>query len=90
MNFRVYFTNKGGKKFLLNVVADRLEFLFQKRGILASSDLGQKTDNPKNLSWLSSVLPDNCCDPILQTITIPSFHVLSNPYFHNRSATQRN
>jgi hypothetical protein len=74
----VYFAKKGGKEFLLNVVADNLVFLFQNRKILVS-DLGQKTDNPNNLSRLSSVLLDNCCDPILQTNTIPSFHVLSNP-----------
>jgi len=75
----VYFTKKkGGEEFLLNIVADRLVFLSQNHEILVS-DLWQKTDNPNNLSWLSSVLPDNCCDPILQTITIPSFHILSNP-----------
>jgi hypothetical protein len=74
----VYFTKKGGKEFLLNVVADRLVFLSQNREILVS-DLGQKTDNPNSVSRLSTVLPDNCCDPIPQTITIPSFHILSNP-----------
>jgi hypothetical protein len=74
----VYFTKKGVKEFLLNIVAGRLVFLFQNREILVS-DLGQKTANPNNLSWLSSVLPDNRCDPILQTITISSFHILSNP-----------
>jgi hypothetical protein len=74
----VYFTKKGGKESLLNVVADRLVFLSQNREILVS-DLEQKTDNPNNLSWPSTDLPDNCCDPILQTITIPSFHILSNP-----------
>jgi hypothetical protein len=74
----VYFAKKGGKECLLNVVADHLVFLFQNRKILVL-DLVQKTDNPNNLSWLSSDLPDNCCDPILQTNTIPSFHILSNP-----------
>jgi len=74
----VYFTKKGGKEFLLNVVADWLVFLSQNREFHVS-DLAQKTDNPNNLSWFSSVLPDNCCDPILPTTTIPSFHVLSNP-----------
>jgi hypothetical protein len=74
----VYFTKKGCKEFLLNAVADWLVFLSQNREFLVS-DFGQKTDNLNNLSWFSSVLPDNCCDPILPTTTIPSFHVLSNP-----------
>jgi hypothetical protein len=42
-------------------------FLFQNREVLVS-DLGQKTEYPDNLSWLSSVPPDNCCEPILQKI----------------------
>jgi hypothetical protein len=74
----VYFIKKGSKEFIMNVVADQLVFPTQNREILVS-DFGQKTNNPNNSSWLSSVLPDNCCDPILQTTTIPSFHVLSNP-----------